>query len=62
MKSLDCYSIYSSEGKDTLVEKLTSIKEELEKVEAPDFSQEKSEESEEESEEDENWGEDDVDL
>ena len=41
------------------------IKEELDKVEAPDFTQEKSGESEEGSEEDEdeNWGEDDdVDL
>ena len=43
-----------------LNEKLKSIKEELEKIEAPDFTKEQSEESEEESEE-ENWG-DEVEL
>jgi len=58
---VDFYSIFSTDGAEVLSQKLKEIKEELEKIEAPDFTEEQSEESEEGSEE-ETWGDDDVEL
>ena len=44
-----------------MTEQLKTIKEELDKVEAPDFSKKQSEEDSEEESEDETWG-DEVEL
>ena len=60
LKTIDFFSIYSSEGPDVLKEKLTQISEQVEAVPPPDFSQQKSDESDEEEEED-TWG-DEVEL
>lgn len=53
--------MYSTDGAEALKEKLETIKGEVDKVEAPDFTQKQSEEGSEEDSEDETWG-DEVEL
>lgn len=53
--------MYTTDGAEGLTEKLKTIKEAVDKVEAPDFTQKQSEEASEEDSEDETWG-DEVEL